>query len=946
MKSVFPALRARTQAAALSGVLLVLPALPVWGDVPVNPRSFEGTGLLSTEIDPEGNVSTHFYGEGSLRAVELPEGLSRSFLSSQTAALPLPGVATSPENPETAPVSGVAPAGGMSEQGGGSTRAESYVLGGDAQLVELRQGAILTTLLRDANGLVTRFVLPSGHRWDMTYDGRGNLASLRDVTIGGTTLLGYDPIHTLLSEILFPDGAALRMEYDAAGFPVVRTTPEGRRRSAEWNLAGQIDRVTSETGLVTSFTYDAAGNIETIRQGEAASERLLRLTREAGGRVTRVEAPEGRTFSYSYHPSGGIRSLTSSDGAVTDLEEDANGDVVALVRPGNARHAWSLDGLRRPANYTPPGQESIEYTYNVHSDPETMHAAGQSVAALTYNVRGQVLTGSETAPGLADLTTSWLYNDAATGLLVRADSSDGIRMTPAYRGEFVTRLTWSGPVAGAYTITIDSRRRILTGQVGNEAPIAFAYDRDNLLLAAGAMSITRDSQSGLVTGITLGSVAEAFEYNAFGELTAHTASANGTPFYTAVHTRDRLGRITETEETVEGVATLIAYQYDAGDRIARVHRNGAVSETYSYDERGNLLSDHLNGAYAYNLADQLLSAGGASFTYSATGERLTRARGGVTAVYRYSALSRLREVDPGNGRLVSYLHDPAGNRTARLLDGVRDQAWLCPDLNHPIAALDPAGQMAARYVYALDGQAPDYILQNAAAYRVVTDHVGSVRYVVDAASGEIVQRKSYDAYGRAVADSAPGFQPFGFAGGWTDPDTGLIRFAARDYDPEYRCWTTPDPITFASASLNNYVYVSGDPVNRVDPSGLNDEVKKTTQKVGKILDILPADDASWDSTSLTVTRGGETYRLERGSSVYLGDVITSSDTTEATIRFNIGGEAYFTASTTVEIVGQRDIENLSSIPFITTAGKMWAKFDKNGTQLQIKHSGGVIGVEG
>ncbi|MDS4031603.1 MAG: hypothetical protein RKO66_16235 [Candidatus Contendobacter sp.] len=30
-------------------------------------------------------------------------------------------------------------------------------------------------------------------------------------------------------------------------------------------------------------------------------------------------------------------------------------------------------------------------------------------------------------------------------------------------------------------------------------------------------------------------------------------------------------------------------------------------------------------------------------------------------------------------------------------------------------------------------------------------------------------------------DTSPGFQPFGFAGGLYDKDTGLVRFGARDY---------------------------------------------------------------------------------------------------------------------------------------------------------------------
>jgi len=66
----------------------------------------------------------------------------------------------------------------------------------------------------------------------------------------------------------------------------------------------------------------------------------------------------------------------------------------------------------------------------------------------------------------------------------------------------------------------------------------------------------------------------------------------------------------------------------------------------------------------------------------------------------------------------------------------------------------------------------------------------------------------------------PGFQPFGFAGGLYDWDTGLVRFGARDYDAETGRWTSKDPIGFAGGETNLYVYVGNDPVNFVDETGL------------------------------------------------------------------------------------------------------------------------------
>ena len=114
------------------------------------------------------------------------------------------------------------------------------------------------------------------------------------------------------------------------------------------------------------------------------------------------------------------------------------------------------------------------------------------------------------------------------------------------------------------------------------------------------------------------------------------------------------------------------------------------------------------------------------------------------------------------------------------------------------------------------------VMNDGTVYRFITDHLGSVRLVVDAATGEVVQRMDYDAFGRVLQDTNPGFQPFGFAGGLYDDDTGLVRFGARDYDPYSGRWTAKDPVLFAGGDVNFYGYVGSDPINFIDPLGLWD----------------------------------------------------------------------------------------------------------------------------
>jgi RHS repeat-associated protein len=97
-----------------------------------------------------------------------------------------------------------------------------------------------------------------------------------------------------------------------------------------------------------------------------------------------------------------------------------------------------------------------------------------------------------------------------------------------------------------------------------------------------------------------------------------------------------------------------------------------------------------------------------------------------------------------------------------------------------------------------------------------------------------------------IADTNPTLEiPFGFAGGLHDKDTNLIRFGYRDFDPETGRWTARDPIGFAGGDTNLYGYVASDPVNFIDPDGLQLAivreiiewaVSKFTKKIAKNTD--------------------------------------------------------------------------------------------------------------
>jgi RHS repeat-associated protein len=150
-----------------------------------------------------------------------------------------------------------------------------------------------------------------------------------------------------------------------------------------------------------------------------------------------------------------------------------------------------------------------------------------------------------------------------------------------------------------------------------------------------------------------------------------------------------------------------------------------------------------------------------------------------------------------------------------------------------VAELDGSGNLLAQFVYGSKPHAPDYILKGGQTYRVISDHLGSIRLVVNIADGSVAERIEYDEFGVVVLDSSPGWQPFGFAGGLYDPDTGLTRFGERDYEPTTGRWTAKDPISFGGGNTNLYSYVFADPLNLLDIFGL----EGTTEEELAVADI-------------------------------------------------------------------------------------------------------------
>jgi RHS repeat-associated protein len=142
------------------------------------------------------------------------------------------------------------------------------------------------------------------------------------------------------------------------------------------------------------------------------------------------------------------------------------------------------------------------------------------------------------------------------------------------------------------------------------------------------------------------------------------------------------------------------------------------------------------------------------------------------------------------------------------------------DQLNPVAEVDSFGNIITRFVYGSRANVPDYLIKDSVVYKYITDHLGSVRFLVNLTTGEIVQELDYDEFGKILKNTNKSFQPFAYAGGLYDHQTGMIRFGSRDYDAQIGRWTAKDPIGFDGSFSNLYLYVKEDPINYFDPVGL------------------------------------------------------------------------------------------------------------------------------
>jgi RHS repeat-associated protein len=608
-----------------------------------------------------------------------------------------------------------------------------------------------------------------------------------------------------------------RSTYEVATGIAVVEKPDGTVDSTLVDSLGNAVRVQRAGLAATVFTYDSAGRLSTA----SVAGRNIRVEYGADGLPLATIDPLGRRTVYGRDVMGRIVNVVRTNQLQLSATHDSVGRLSTLTPASGAAYRFKYDLLgRRTAVIAPSaGSDSTAVTrFEYDASRLTAIVDPDGIRRdLAYDSLGAF--ARLTAPGIEQSLTY----DPISGHLQSVSSASGDTLSYTYAGPLTTSLTWAGRVSGSVNMGYTNDLQLSFVAPTGGQYVSYEYQADGKLASAGLLSIAYDALTGFISSAQLGGVASTWEHDSLGQMTRLRHTTNGVNLLERLYTYDLLGRQQSVREVTGSDTVDVTYRYDAADRLGVVATVGGADLAYEYDANGNRIRETSSAGTVvarYDERDRLVSYGSATFGYDNTGRRISRTIADSVTRYAYDALGHLIRVELPDGRVVAYQYDAAGHRMARFVDGQLTQRFLYQNLLAPSAEYDSTGRLLAQFVYGSNVNVPDYMVTDTATYRFLLDERGSVRQVVEVATGIVVQRLDYDAFGRTVRDSKPGFQPFGYAGGVADSLVGLVHFGAREYDPVVGRWTTPDPLLFDGDDTNLYSYGGGDPVNHTDPFGL------------------------------------------------------------------------------------------------------------------------------
>ncbi len=339
----------------------------------------------------------------------------------------------------------------------------------------------------------------------------------------------------------------------------------------------------------------------------------------------------------------------------------------------------------------------------------------------------------------------------------------------------ITSLTLPGASESA-TYTHDAARERTGMTLPNGAVTAYAYD------PAGRLA-------SVATTLSSGVIASTYGRDETGRVTSENAER---------FSYDDAGRLVSWYDPSADATT--TYAFDAASNLTGVSFAGTPVATYTVDVADRIT----NAGFEYDAAGNLTSDGTRDFSYDAAC-RLTTVRDASTeatiATYTYDAMNRRVSATEGTAT-VFFHYDGASSRV--------------------IAETDGTGATIATYAYDDRGQL-HAMSRGGETYFYHLNARGDVMALSDA-SGDVVNTYRYDPWGTLIESDETVENPYRYASYRADGATGLYYCWNRYYAPELGRFLTRDIYpgeTSDPVTMNTYLYCGGDPVNRVDPSGLS-----------------------------------------------------------------------------------------------------------------------------
>ncbi|GIG23630.1 hypothetical protein Cch01nite_43540 [Cellulomonas chitinilytica] len=641
----------------------------------------------------------------------------------------------------------------------------------------------------DAETRLTRVTSPMGRTTELGYDTASNLITYRNA-LGETWTFAYDDLN-LRTRSTSPGGVVVESAtYDPdTGVPLTTTERGGLVTTYHYDADGQVTSVDDDRGT-TAYTWDAAGNVETVT--------------DAAGAVT----------SYTYDPSGNVATVTTFDGR-TRYERGSTGDVTAIVAPDGSTRRFDYDASGRLKTETDPAGRSTGYTYDRAGDVESVTARTGDVTSYDYDADG-FLTSVTFAGGAA--TT--IDNDAFGRRHAVTDADSVVVLGYDDDDNLVEERTTGNGGDGRPDVTLsyahDAASR-LTGLTGPGGTVTYGYDAAGLLdelvdTQGGTFGLTYDSAGRLDELARPNGVDDDLRYEPRGLLARVATSPDGVVQSTE-YTFDGLGR---RGTSTDGQGTH-SYEYDPADRLVTATHpaaSGLPDEAFTYDAVGDRTSWAGSPAatVTYDTGNRLTSDGTYDYAWDAEGRLVSRQEraSGDTTTYRWDGAGLLVGIDHPDGTVSTYRYDGLGRRT-EVDEGGTVRRYVYDGWNIHLE-YDGTDTLRATYTTGLaTGEIYSVTRDGATTYPLV-DGLGSVVAWTDA-DGGVVGRTSYDAFGNSSASGTVD-DTYAYTGYQQDA-SGLFYARFRYYDPAVGRFLSEDP----ELNLNVYAYAENCPTQYIDPLG-------------------------------------------------------------------------------------------------------------------------------